>query len=107
MPTGCAVRALFPACRERAHLTAGSIAMTAQARVAHFLLDVFQQRGSINLIDLPMSRNDIAEHLGLTVEIVCRELTLFAKARIIAIPNVRQIEIIDRAELEALVATAS
>lgn len=49
-----------------------------------------------------MSRGDMAEHLGLSVEQTCRILSCFAEARIIAIPNIHQIEIIDRPALEAL-----
>lgn len=79
--------------------------MTAQARVANFLADIFQRHGFVDVIDLPMSRRDIADYLGLSVETVCRVLTLLAEARIIAIPNVSQIEIIDRAALEEVAGT--
>ena len=47
------------------------------------------------LLDLPMPRADIADHLGLTVETVCRVLSRFAALKLIAIPNVNQVKLID------------
>jgi hypothetical protein len=49
-----------------------------------------------------MSRVDLSDSLGLTVELFCRVLTLFAADRLIAIPNPRQIRIIDIHLLEAI-----
>jgi CRP-like cAMP-binding protein len=76
--------------------------MTAPMRVASLLLDLFAQRKSSTLLDLPMSRLDMADYLGLTVETVCRILSRFAELRLVAIPNVNQIELIDAHALETI-----
>lgn len=76
--------------------------MTASERVAAFLLEMFERRDRTKALDLPMSRNDIADYLGLTIETVCRTLSAFKRDRIIAIPNPHRIELIDRDALEAV-----
>jgi CRP/FNR family transcriptional regulator, nitrogen fixation regulation protein len=77
--------------------------MTAQARVARFLLGLLSRHGFVDFIDLPMSRRDMADYLGLSTEAVCRALSQFAEARIIEIPNVNQVGIIDMSALEKIV----
>ena len=69
--------------------------MTAEQRVASFLLFVARKtkdrlrRGAE--IDLPMSRGDIADYLGLTIETVCRTLAKLRTRGLIAVPNTHQI----------------
>lgn len=75
--------------------------MTAAERVASFLLEMFDRREAARALDLPMSRNDIADYLGLTIETVCRVLSAFRREGIIAIPNPHRIELRDRNALEA------
>jgi CRP/FNR family nitrogen fixation transcriptional regulator len=77
--------------------------MTAPERVASFLLEMFEQRDRTKILDLPMSRNDIADYLGLTIETVCRVLSSFKREGVIAIPNPHRIELRDRDALEAAV----
>ena len=49
-----------------------------------------------------MSRNDIADYVGLTIETVCRTLSMFRRDGLIAIPHPHRIELLDRAALEAI-----
>jgi CRP/FNR family transcriptional regulator, nitrogen fixation regulation protein len=76
--------------------------LTAQERVANFILEMFEQRDATRAIDLPMSRTDIADYLGLTIETVSRALSGFKRDGIIAIPNVHRIELCDRYALKAI-----
>ena len=76
--------------------------MTAPERVAAFLLEMFDRRDATRNLSLPMSRNDIADYLGLTIETVCRLLSAFKREGAIAIPNAHQVELHDRAALEAI-----
>jgi len=76
--------------------------MSAPERVATFLLDMFERREVTRALDLPMSRNDIADYLGLTIETVCRVMSAFKRARVIDIPTPHRIELRDRAALAAV-----
>jgi CRP/FNR family nitrogen fixation transcriptional regulator len=76
--------------------------MTACERVANFLLEMFERRDVQRALDLPMSRNDIADYLGLTIETVCRVLSAFKRDGTIAIPNAHRIELCRRSALEAV-----
>jgi CRP-like cAMP-binding protein len=74
----------------------------AKERVASFFL-VLADRSEAEedeAFEVPMSRQDIADYLGLTIETVCRALSDLKRARLIAIPNVHQIAITDREALE-------
>ena len=76
--------------------------MSAPERVATFLLDMFERRDAVRSLDLPMSRNDIADYLGLTIETVCRVLSAFKRNGAIGIPTPHRIELRDRAALAAI-----
>jgi CRP/FNR family transcriptional regulator, nitrogen fixation regulation protein len=76
--------------------------MTASERVAAFLLEMFERRAAEKILDLPMSRNDVADYLGLTIETVCRGLSGFKRNGVIGIPDAHRIELRDRSALEAL-----
>jgi len=77
--------------------------MTAPERVASFLIELAERRDVWHVLDIPMSRNDIADYLGLTIETVCRVLSAMKRAGVIAIPNPHRIEICDRDGLEAVI----
>jgi CRP-like cAMP-binding protein len=76
--------------------------MTASERVAAFLVELAERTAAGRWVDLPMSRCDIADHLGLTVETVCRVLSDFKRRRLIAAPNAHRIELLDRQALSAM-----
>jgi CRP/FNR family nitrogen fixation transcriptional regulator len=76
--------------------------MSAPMRVASFLIDLHARRGPAMLLDLPMPRADIADYLGLTVETVCRVLSRFVALKLVTIPNVNQIQLIDASGLATI-----
>jgi len=57
-------------------------------------------------LDLPMSRQDIADHLGLTIETISRSITALRNEGIILVPNAHQLILRDMASLRALAAEA-
>lgn len=74
----------------------------ARAKIAGFLLDLLADRSG-GLVDLPMSRGDIGDYLGLTIETVSRQFTELRSAGIIeADRGGRSINVIDRAALQSL-----
>jgi CRP-like cAMP-binding protein len=75
---------------------------TAQERVAGFLLEMAKRSAAANEVDLPMSRQDIADYLGLTIETVSRTLTHLENAAAIAVPTSRRIVLRNRAALSRL-----
>ena len=52
----------------------------AEERMASFLLEMADRSSSSLLVELPMTRRDIADYLGLTVETVARTLTQLESA---------------------------
>jgi CRP-like cAMP-binding protein len=79
--------------------------MTASERVASFLVNLAERRNTPRVLEVRMTRNDIADYLGLTVETVCRVLNILKRDGAIGIPNPHRIEICDRDALVAGVET--
>ena len=75
---------------------------TAQERVAGFLLEMADRVAGHDEVDLPMSRQDIADYLGLTIETVSRTLTQLESSAAIALPTSRRIVLRNRAALRQL-----
>lgn len=75
---------------------------TAQERVAGFLLEMAARNSGANEVELPMSRQDIADYLGLTIETVSRTLTLLENAGAIVVPTSRRIVLRSRGALSRL-----
>jgi CRP-like cAMP-binding protein len=73
---------------------------SAQERVATFLLEM-AQHASGNVVELPMSRQDIADYLGLTIETVSRTLSALETAAVIEVATSRRIVLRNRAALAA------
>jgi CRP/FNR family nitrogen fixation transcriptional regulator len=75
---------------------------TAQERVVGFLLEMAARLPSGNHFELPMSRQDIADYLGLTIETVSRTLTQLENSAAIALPTSRRVVLRNRATLGRL-----
>ncbi|MGN6489045.1 MAG: helix-turn-helix domain-containing protein [Devosia sp.] len=74
----------------------------ANERMAALLLDLGERQGSVDLVHLPMQRNDIADYLGITFETVSRTLRYLKDRRIIRLKAVNEIEIVDHDALEEM-----
>jgi CRP/FNR family transcriptional regulator, nitrogen fixation regulation protein len=59
------------------------ISRNAQCRVAKFLTDLWTRLGKTACLDIPMSHQDIADHLGLTIETVSRVITNLERAGLV------------------------
>ncbi len=75
---------------------------SAQERVACFLLEMAERLSAVDSVELPMSRQDIADYLGLTIETVSRTLTQLETTAAIAVPTCRRIVLRDRKALRRL-----
>ena len=80
---------------------------TAEEKVAAFLLGLRDRRrrlgGGAVTVPLPMTRSDIADYLGLTIETVSRTISKLARAKaILVVPD--GVRLLDPARVEALAA---
>lgn len=75
---------------------------SAGERVAAFLLEMMERQGGLKQIDLPMSRTDIGDYLGLTIETVSRAFSRFRESGHIHLVNTRTVEIRKPEALRAL-----
>ena len=77
---------------------------TAQERLASFLVTmadrIGMQQGGQCVLDLPMSRRDIADSLGLTIETVSRQLTVLRDLALIETSGRSIVTLADIAALE-------
>lgn len=69
----------------------------AREKIATFLLGMSDRIAHATTIELPMSRTDIADHLGLTIETVSRTLTQLQREHVIAIPSGRRVIVLRNA----------
>jgi len=75
---------------------------TAAERVAAFLLDLAERQGDLEQFEMPMSRMDIADYLGLTIETVSRVFSKLKEKGIVALPTLRSAEIKKWSALQAM-----
>jgi CRP/FNR family transcriptional regulator, nitrogen fixation regulation protein len=91
-------------CRElqRAQEHFLALIKTAEERVVGFLLDMAARVSNGNQFDLPMSRQDIADYLGLTIETVSRTMTQLENLAAIELPTSRRVVLRNRSALSRL-----
>ncbi|MBU6462236.1 MAG: helix-turn-helix domain-containing protein [Bradyrhizobium sp.] len=75
---------------------------SAEERVAGFLLEMAGRYPGNGAIELQMSRRDIADYLGLTIETVSRTFTLLVQSGAISLETSRRIQFRNRAALRRL-----
>lgn len=83
--------------------------MNAEQKLASFLLELADRLapatcsaadGPVHTFDLPLSRQQIADVLGLTIETVSRQFAKFRRDGLVDAPSRRQVTILDREKLE-------
>jgi len=75
---------------------------TAKERIAAFLLDMAARLAGKGFVELPMSRQDIADYLGLTIETVSRTLTQLSEGSTIQLLASRRIVLRNPSRLNEL-----
>lgn len=76
----------------------------AAEKLAAFLLEWTAKAGKGDSLHLAMSRQDIADYLGLTIETVSRSMSQFERDGVIALSGARQMRVVGRDTLESLAA---
>jgi CRP/FNR family nitrogen fixation transcriptional regulator len=75
---------------------------SAAQKISAFLLEAAEREGNDGFIDLAMSRQDIADYLGLTIETVSRTLSQLERDGAIKLPTARRILLKDKRALRML-----
>src|SRR5690606_32378084 len=74
--------------------------LSARERIIMFLNRLARERGIVEgervRLALPMSRADIADHLGLTIETVSRCMMQFQRSGLISCPSRREVLLLSR-----------
>lgn len=80
----------------------------AKQRLAAFLVRLADRTDTLagERLELAMGRLDIADHLGMTIETLCRAIAALRDERIIVVPNSNQLILSNVAALQALAADA-
>lgn len=66
----------------------------AVERLAAFLTDMAERQGGLRQVELPMSRTDIGDYLGLTIETVSRAFSRLRAEGVIRLKGLRSIELV-------------
>ena len=86
----------------RAQMQSSLLVKTASERVASFLLQMSAYNVGPATFQLPMGRQDIADHLGLTIETVSRIFTQMEESGVILRTPLRHILVRDKQALEQM-----
>jgi CRP/FNR family nitrogen fixation transcriptional regulator len=78
------------------------LVMSAQQRVACFLLEMSDRLAASDAVEFPMSRQDIADYLGLTIETVSRTMSHLVSDAVITLPTPRCVVLRNRRALRQL-----
>jgi CRP/FNR family nitrogen fixation transcriptional regulator len=95
------------AMRNLAHAQSHSLLLGrrgAAEKVASFILGWAERCPGGDVVHLAMTRQDIADYLGLTIETVSRSLSQFERDGVIALPSTRQLKVLNSDVLEDLAA---
>jgi CRP/FNR family transcriptional regulator len=108
----------YPRLRDRLHLMTRAALRQAREtqmilgrlapseKVASFLLHMSSRAAACGRpespVPLPMTRTDIADHLGLTIETVSRTFTKLKTQGLIRLPDPHSVEIVDRSRLSVV-----
>jgi CRP/FNR family nitrogen fixation transcriptional regulator len=74
----------------------------AKERVAAFLLEMADRFSGTDQVELPMSRRDIADYLGVTIETISRMLADLEDHKAISLAGWRRVVLINRSVLGRL-----
>lgn len=74
----------------------------AVEKLGAFLLDLAERQDGPARIDLPMSRVDIGDYLGLTIETVSRSFSKLKAAGIVKLHNTRSVELLKPEKLRSM-----
>lgn len=74
---------------------------SADERIASFLLSLVERQGE-GTCQLPMSRQDMADYLGLTIETVSRTISRFRREGLIALPTPQRVTLTRPEQLRLL-----
>ena len=80
------------------------IGRNAQCRLATFLIDLSARTGQTDNLGLPMSHQDIADYVGLSIETVSRVITEFERSGFVVRTSARSLMLKDRDALARLMA---
>ena len=75
---------------------------SAVERLAAFLLDMMDRQGGLEQIDLPMSRIDIGEYLGMSIETVSRSFSKLRDESVLRLHGARLVEVLSPERLRRL-----
>jgi CRP/FNR family transcriptional regulator, nitrogen fixation regulation protein len=78
------------------------LAMSARQRMACFLIEMSQRFGVPDIVELPMSRQDIADYLGLSIETVSRTFAKFGASGLVSLPTSRHVVLRDPDALQRI-----
>jgi len=74
----------------------------ALEKVAVFLVDLYERQGAEGTIDLPMTRTDIGDYLGLTIETVSRSFSKLRSMGVIRLKSARAVEVLSLTKLRMI-----